>query len=344
MKNILDLNINELEIWMKEHKQSSFRAAQIFQWIYKRVYDFDNMTNIPKSLINDLKKEYYIEIPNIVKSLVSQLDETVKLLYRFSDGNIIEAVVMKYKHGNTICISSQVGCRMGCKFCASTIDGMVRNLSAGEMISEILCAEDFVKESISHIVIMGSGEPMDNYDNIIKFIDLANSKHGLNIGQRKITISTCGIVPKIIQMADRKYQITLAISLHASTDEKRKEIMPIANKYSIDEVIKACRYYINMTSRRITFEYALISDVNDSNEDAENLVKLLQGLLCHVNLIPVNNVREREYHKSSKDRIHTFKTILERNGIQTTVRRELGADINAACGQLRKNYMDYEKK
>jgi len=247
---------------------------------------------------------------------------------------------MRYKHGNSICISTQIGCRMGCKFCASTIEGRVRNLSTGEILSQVLAVQNYINERISNIVLMGSGEPLDNYDNVVKFLDVVSAEYGLNIGQRHITLSTCGIVPKIYELADKEFSITLAISLHAFSDEKRKEIMPIANKYSIEEILEACRYYINKTNRRITFEYALVKEVNDGKEDAKALGKLLRGMLCHVNLIPVNEIKENTYKRSSKKCIDDFSEILKAQGIEVTTRREMGSDINAACGQLRRSYME----
>ena len=273
----------------------------------------------------------------------SNIDGTKKLLLAFRDGNLIESVIMKYKHGNSICISTQVGCRMGCKFCASTIEGRVRNLTAGEILSQIMVAQHLIQERISNVVLMGSGEPLDNYDNVMKFLEIVNAEYGLNIGQRHITLSTCGIVPKIYELADKELSITLAISLHAFSDEKRREIMPIANKYSIKEILEACRYYINKTTRRITFEYSLVKDVNDSIEDAKSLGKLLKGLLCHVNLIPVNEVKENSFKRSSQKTIENFEETLKNHGIEVTVRREMGSDINAACGQLRRSYMKTQK-
>ncbi|MDT8716473.1 23S rRNA (adenine(2503)-C(2))-methyltransferase RlmN [Clostridium sp. 19966] len=340
MINILDLTLEELETWIKERRQSTFRAKQVFDWLYKGVSSFQDMKNINNELRMLLQNNFYIGLPDIVEALHSDLDDTRKLLLKYKDGNVIEAVIMKYKYGNTICISSQVGCRMGCKFCASTLNGMVRNLTAGEMIGEIIAASKLINERISNVVIMGSGEPMDNYDNIIKFIELSNFEKGLNIGQRHITVSTCGLVPKIYELADNKYQITLAISLHAPNDDVRKMTMPIANKYSIVDIMDACKYYINMTGRRITFEYALINGVNDSKSDALELSSLIKGMLCHVNLIPMNEVKESSLKKSNAENIQSFKSILEREGIQTTIRRELGSDINAACGQLRKSYIE----
>lgn len=339
MKNLLDFTLDEFSSWLKENGESAFRAKQVYSWIYKEVWDFDDMRNLPKSLKEKLKENFKIVIPEIVEEFRSKDDDTRKLLLALEDGNLIECVIMKYKHGNTICISTQVGCRMGCKFCASTIDGRVRNLTSGEILSEIMIAQKTLGERISNIVLMGSGEPLDNYDNVVKFLKEVNAEYGLNIGQRHITISTCGLVPKIYELADEGLTITLAISLHAFSDEKRKEIMPIANKYSIKEILDACEYYIKKTNRRVTFEYALVKDVNDGNEDAKALGQLLKGMLCHVNLIPVNEIKENSFKRSSNKRIEEFAEILKSKGIEATVRREMGSDINAACGQLRRSYI-----
>lgn len=340
MYNILDFNLEKLKQWMKENKESEFRAKQIFDWIYKNIWDFDQMTNIPKNTREKLKSSFYIEIPEVVHMYKSKLDDTFKFLYKYKDGNIIESVVMKYKHGNSICVSTQIGCRMGCKFCASTLEGIVRNLSSGEILAQVLKSQEQIGERISNIVLMGSGEPLDNYDNVMEFLDSVNAEYGLNIGQRHITLSTCGIVPKIIELADKNMQITLAISLHAPSDELRKTMMPVAHKYSIDEVIKACKYYISKTNRRITFEYALVNGVNDTRECGFQLIQLLRGILCHVNLIPVNEVKEREFKKSSSNNVKDFYEILSSHGIEATIRREMGSDINAACGQLRRSYLE----
>lgn len=338
MQNILNYTMDELTKWMKDNGEGTFRAKQVLEWIYKKnQWEFSNMTNLSKGLIEKLQKDFCIEIPEVVDVLESKKDGTRKLLLALKDNNLIESVLMKYKHGNSICVSTQVGCRMGCKFCASTLEGMVRNLTSGEILSQIMIGQKILGERISNIVLMGSGEPFDNYDNVMKFIELVNSEYGINIGQRHITISTCGIVPKIYEMADKEMQINLAISLHAFSDEKRKEIMPVANKYSIKEILDACQYFINKTKRRITFEYSLVKGVNDSKEDAKSLSLLLKGMLCHVNLIPVNEIKENSFKKST--RVDEFSKILKNYGIEVTVRREMGTDISAACGQLRRSYI-----
>lgn len=339
MINILDLNLVELKRWMKSNGESEFRAKQVLDWIYKEVWEFENMNNIPQSIKEKLQNNFYIGIPELVEEYTSKQNDTRKYLFALNDGNLIESVVMKYKHGNSICISTQVGCRMGCKFCASTIGGMIRNLTSGEMLAQIMKSQNLINERISNVVLMGSGEPFDNFENVIKFLEIVNAENGLNIGQRHITISTCGIVPKIKEFADINMQTTLAISLHASTDEIRMKSMPIANKYSIAEIIDVCKYYINITNRRITFEYALVKGLNDSTRDAEKLSALLKGMLCHVNLIPINEIKENELKRSSNDDVTEFKRVLESNNIQTTIRREMGLDINAACGQLRGSYI-----
>lgn len=340
MDNILNYSLEELSNWMKENKESAFRAKQVFSWIYKGVWKFEDMKNLPKATIEKLNNSFSIEKPKIVHKYESKLDKTTKFLFAFNDGNIIESVVMKYKHGNSICISTQVGCRMGCKFCASTLEGRIRNLTAGEMLAEVLLAQETIGERISNIVLMGSGEPLDNFDNVTKFIELVNADYGLNIGQRHITLSTCGLVPKIYELADKGYSITLAISLHASNDKRRREIMPIAKKYSIDEILMACDYYIEKTKRRITFEYSLVSGINDSVEDAIELSQLLKGRLCHVNLIPVNEIKENTLKRPSKKTIEEFERTLNKYKIEVTVRREMGSDIDAACGQLRRKYLE----
>ena len=270
----------------------------------------------------------------------SQIDGTKKYLFRLYDGNLIESVFMRYHHGNSVCISSQVGCKMGCRFCASTLNGCVRNLEPSEMLDQIYRIQSLTGERVSNIVIMGSGEPMDNYDNVVKFLGLINSDKGLNISQRNITVSTCGLVPRIKQLAELKLQITLAISLHAPNDELRKTMMPIAYTYSIEQIMDACRYYLSQTARRISFEYSLVKGVNDSPECARQLIKLVHGMNCHINLIPVNPIKERDYEQSEKNSIHNFKEILEKAGVNVTIRREMGRDIDGACGQLRQNHIE----
>jgi 23S rRNA (adenine2503-C2)-methyltransferase len=344
MINILDLNLQELKNWMNTNKESEFRAKQIFDWIYKNIWSFHDMNNIPTTLRNKLDNTFYIEIPEIIETLKSESDETQKFLLGYKDGNVIETVVMKYKHGNSICVSTQIGCKMGCKFCASTIGGVVRNLSSGEILAQILAAQKAIGERISNVVLMGSGEPLDNYDNVLKFIHLANADYGFNIGQRHITLSTCGIVPKIYELAEEDLQITIAISLHAPNDLLRKSMMPIAYKYSIEELINACKSYIEKTNRRVTFEYSLVKGVNDGPEQAEQLISLLRGILCHVNLIPINEIRENSYEKSTSDNVKAFYNKLTSLGIETTIRKEMGADINAACGQLRRSYLQGENE
>ena len=270
----------------------------------------------------------------------SQIDGTKKYLFRLYDGNLIESVFMRYHHGNSVCISSQVGCKMGCRFCASTLNGCVRNLEPSEMLDQIYRIQSLTGERVSNVVIMGSGEPMDNYDNVVKFLGLINSDKGLNISQRNITVSTCGLVPRIKQLAELKLQITLAISLHAPNDELRKTMMPIAYTYSIEQIMDACRYYLLQTARRISFEYSLVKGVNDSPECARQLIKLVHGMNCHINLIPVNPIKERDYEQSEKNSIHNFKEILEKAGVNVTIRREMGRDIDGACGQLRQNHIE----
>lgn len=339
LENILDFSINELKNWMIENGEKEFRTKQVFDWIYKDCSLFDQMRNLPEGLRKKLKEKLYVGIPEVVERYRSQDGDTNKFLFKYLDGNIIETVVMHYKHGNSICVSTQFGCRMGCSFCASTVNGMVRNMTSGEILGQILAARKIIGERISNVVLMGTGEPLDNFENVLKFIDTVNADYGLNIGQRHITLSTCGLVPQIIKLADMDYQITLAVSLHAPNDRIRAGMMPIAKKYSIKEILDACRYYIEKTNRRITFEYALIKGQNNSPENASELADILKGMLCHVNLIPVNTVVEKGFSKPSQEEINAFSSILAKRGIETTVRREMGSDINAACGQLRRSYL-----
>lgn len=339
--DIKSMNEHELQEFMLSLGEKKFRAEQVYRWLHKKlVTDFEEMTNLSESLRAKLKEKCRLTALTAEKVQVSQADGTSKFLFRLYDGNLIESVLMKYHHGNSVCISSQVGCNMGCRFCASTLDGMVRNLTPSEMLDQIYRIQTISGERVDNIVIMGSGEPMDNYDNVIRFLELINAEKGLNISARNITVSTCGLMPKIYQLADLKLQITLAISLHAPNDDLRRTMMPVANKYSIAEIMEACRYYISKTGRRISFEYSLVKDVNDTKECAGQLIKLVKGMNCHVNLIPVNPIKERDYRQSEKRAIEDFKNKLEKNGINVTIRREMGRDIDGACGQLRKRFME----
>lgn len=334
--NLKDLTLPELEDFLILNGEQKFRAKQIFKWLSLGVTDFDEMTDISKALRAKLGGISYISKITIVRKLVSKIDKTTKYLFKLGDGNTVEAVIMYYKHGITICISSQVGCRMGCKFCASTIGGLVRNLSAGEILDEVIFAQKDIGERISNIVMMGIGEPLDNFDNVIKFLKNVNDPLGLNIGYRHISLSTCGIVKNIVELEKADIPITLSISLHAPTNDLRSEIMPVNKAYDVDTLIDACRHYVNTTKRRISFEYTLINGVNDSENVARILAKKLKGMLCHVNLIPVNEVDETGFKKSGRQTVEKFTKVLEKNGITTTVRRKLGSDINASCGQLRR--------
>ena len=337
MIEISSLSFDELQENIAQMGMPRFRAKQIYEWLHKKNVDsFDKMTNLDKALRVRLSEEFTIAVPAVSRKLVSKIDGTVKYLFEFSDGECVESVVMKYKYGNSICVSTQVGCAMGCTFCASTKAGRVRNLTAGEILGQIYRAQTDTGERISHIVLMGIGEPLDNFDNVMKFLDMVSDENGLNIGQRNISLSTCGVVPNIYKLAERKMQITLSISIHSPTDELRTSMMPINKKYPISELVKACRSYVKTTGRRISFEYSLIKGVNDSPECAEKLCELLKGMLCHVNLIPVNTIEQSDYRKSDKEAIEKFKNIIEKHKITATVLRKLGADINAACGQLRR--------
>lgn len=336
MINLKDLTYSELEKFMKELGEPSYRAKQIFSWISRGIASFDDMTDISKKLRSKLAEVSCLSTAKIEKKFVSAIDGTRKYLIKLGDGNMVECVAMFYKHGITVCISCQVGCAMGCRFCASTIGGRIRHLSAGEILDQVICVQNDVGERISNIVMMGIGEPLDNFDNVVKFLYNVNHKEGLNIGYRHISLSTCGIVDKIYELGKLNLPITLSISLHAPTDLIRKTIMPIANKFSIDELIEACKKYIEITGRRISFEYAIIKGVNDSPHCAELLSERLKGMLCHVNLIPVNNVEENEFVKPDRSGVERFKALLEARGLNVTVRRELGSDISASCGQLRR--------
>ena len=343
MKNIKDYNLEELKEELKGIGEKPFRAEQIFKWLYQdKVKSFDDMTNLSLKLREKLKENYTICNFKILKKQESS-DGTKKYLFDVLDGNAIETVLMSYHHGYSICVSSQIGCKMGCKFCASTGIKFVRSLTSGEIVEQILAVEQDENIRISNIVFMGIGEPLDNFDNVINAVKIINNPKGLNIGARHISISTSGLVPMIYKLAEQNTQCTLSISLHATTNEKRSSMMPVNNAYNIEELIQACKDYIKVTNRRISFEYALAKDNNDNLEDAKRLVKLLKGMLCHVNLIPINKIENGEYTKSSNENIIKFRDYLNDHGIVATIRRELGSDIDAACGQLRRKNLKEEK-
>lgn len=335
LKNFTEAEMKE---FMKEIGEKAFRGTQVYSWIYKGAKTFGDMKNIPKSLREKLEEVSYIGNIDIELKLESKDGKTKKYLFLLNDGNIIETVMMDYDSRVTVCVSNQVGCRMGCRFCASTMDGLVRNLEPWEILDQIMKIQEDTGKRVSNLVLMGSGEPLDNYDNTKQFLKIVNDENGLNIGYRHITLSTCGIVPKIYELADLEIPINLAISLHSPYDDKRKEIMPVANKYSINEILDACRYYIKKTNRRVTFEYSLIKGVNDGKKEAEALAALLKGMLCHVNLIPINEVDERDFKKPDKAFIYKFRDYLEERNIPATVRISMGSDISGACGQLRRKH------
>ena len=339
MTEIKSLSIDELKTALKEMGEKPFRAGQIFKWLHEGVESFEEMSNLSKDLRARLAENFLLTVPEVARKQVSRVDGTVKYLWRLRDGNCVESVLMHYEHGVSVCVSTQVGCRMGCKFCASTLDGVERGLTAGEMLSQIYAIQKDCGERVHGTVLMGSGEPLDNYDNVLKFLRLINDPNGQNMGQRHITLSTCGLVEKIYALAEENLQITLAVSLHAPNDEIRTQTMPVAKLYDMDRLLQACREYAEKTKRRITFEYALIHGVNDGDAHARELAGRLRDMLCHVNLIPVNDVKERNYIKSSAERVKRFASILSENGVETTVRRKLGSDIDAACGQLRRSHI-----
>lgn len=339
--DIKSLNKEELKNELMAMGLKGFRADQIYQWMHvKLARSFDDMTNISKDLREQLKSKYDYTVLDMERVQESKLDGTKKFLFKLYDGNFVESVFMRYKHGNSVCISSQVGCKMGCKFCASTLDGWERNLLPSEMLEQIYEITRITGERVSNVVVMGTGEPMDNYDNLVKFYKLLTDENGLNISGRNVTVSTCGIVPMMRKLADEDLNLTLALSLHATTDEKRRNLMPIANTYSISELMDVCKYYYKKTGRRITFEYSLVGGVNDKAEDAKELIALAGDVGAHVNLIPVNPIKERDYVRSDASAIQAFKNKLEKNGINVTIRREMGQDIDGACGQLRRRRME----
>jgi len=338
-KDLKSLNLEELISELNNLGEKAFRAKQLYQWMHvKLARSYEEMTNISKELKEKLKENFAYTSVNMVTFQESRIDGTRKYLFELADGNVVESVWMQYKHGNSVCISSQVGCRMGCRFCASTIDGLERNLLPGEILDQIYYITRHTGERVSNIVVMGSGEPMDNYDNVLKFIHMLTDEHGLHMSQRNVTVSTCGIAPRIRQLAEENLQITLALSLHATTDEKRRKLMPIANAYGLKEVLEACKYYFDKTGRRLTFEYSLVRGVNDTEEDAKELVELVGHLNCHVNLIPVNPIEERDFRESTTQAIRAFQARLEKSRINVTIRREMGRDIDGACGQLRRRH------
>lgn len=337
MKDIKSFTLEELQKEMESMGEKPFRARQLYQWMHRKLArDYEEMSNLPLSLREKLSQHFAYTSIRPVKVQKSAIDGTEKYLFELSDKSLVESVWMKYKHGNSVCISSQVGCRMGCAFCASTLGGLERSLLPSEMLDQIYAITLLSGERVSNVVVMGTGEPLDNYENLLRFLKLLTDENGLHISQRNITVSTCGLVPEMRRLADEKLQITLALSLHAPNDEKRRKLMPIANRYSVRELMEVCAYYFETTGRRITFEYALAKGVNDTFQDAKELSELIKGLNCHINLIPVNPVKERNFSRSGRTEILTFKNKLEKNGINVTIRREMGRDIDGACGQLRR--------
>ena len=336
--NLKNLTLPEMNTLFAQMGQPAFRAKQVYGWLHRGVISYDEMTNLPKDLRQRLAGEYPICAPSVVRKQESQRDGTIKYLWKLSDGNCVETVLMRYHYGNTVCISTEVGCAMGCKFCASTLGGLVRRLEPFEMLDQVLFTQVDSGLPVSHIVLMGIGEPLDNFDNVMRFLELVNSENGMNISMRHISLSTCGLVPKIDELAKRKLQLTLSVSLHAPNDEVRNTIMPVNKAYPSEELLAACRRYYEATSRRISFEYAMINGVNDTDECAKELLRRLKGLPAHFNLIPLNHVEESPLKPSTKGQVARFQKILEDGGVTATVRRTLGGDIDASCGQLRRKY------
>ncbi len=343
-KDIKSMCLAELEEELKAGGHKAFRAGQIFQWIHEKLADsFEEMSNLSKDLRRQLEGQYRLVTLKKEDVKISKIDGTRKYLFGLSDGNVIESVLMRYKHGNSVCISSQVGCGMGCRFCASTLDGLKRNLEPSEMLDQVYRIQKDTGERVSHVVVMGAGEPLDNYDNLLRFIRLISHEKGLNISQRNITVSTCGIVPGIQRLAEEGVSVTLALSLHAPDDQVRRTLMPVAYKYALKDILPACHTYFKRTGRRLTFEYSLVKGVNDNLKEAQALARLLKGQQGHVNLIPVNPIKERDYVQSDRKAVEEFKGCLEKNGITVTVRREMGRDINGACGQLRRSFIEEKR-
>ncbi len=338
--DIKSMSLLELTDFVTHLGEKGFRGKQLYQWMHEKLSpSIDDMTNLPAGFRKKLKEECIYTLLRQKDVQVSK-DGTKKYLFLLQDGNAVESVLMRYKFGNSLCISSQAGCRMGCRFCASTLEGLVRNLTPSEMLEQVYQITRDTGERVSHVVVMGTGEPLDNFDNLLRFIELLTGEGGQNLSQRNVTVSTCGLVPKIRELAEKKLQITLALSLHAPNQEKRRELMPVANKYELSSVIDACKTYVELTGRRITFEYSLVAGANDSPEDAKELADLIKGINCHVNLIPVNPIKERNYKRPKGEAVQGFKNKLEKYGINVTIRREMGQDIDGACGQLRKKYME----
>ncbi len=339
-RDLKALPLLQLKEAVAEMGEKPFRAAQLYDWMHVKLAEsYDEMTNLPAAFREKLKEAYPLTVLKTVREQTSAIDGTKKFLFALPDGNLVESVWMRYKHGNSVCISSQVGCRMGCRFCASTLDGLERGLLPSEMLDQIYRIQRITGERVSNVVVMGSGEPLDNYGNVLTFLRMLTDGNGLHISQRNVTVSTCGIVPKMYELAEEGLQITLALSLHATTDEKRRRLMPIANKYHMEELMAACRNYFEKTGRRLTFEYSLVGGVNDTPEDAEELIALAKPLGSHVNLIPVNPIKERDFVQSNQKAIAAFRGRLEKAGVNATVRREMGRDIDGACGQLRRRHM-----
>ncbi|MCM1176033.1 MAG: 23S rRNA (adenine(2503)-C(2))-methyltransferase RlmN [Blautia sp.] len=338
--DIKSLTLPQLQKALEQFSEPSYRAKQLYEWMHRKLAaDYGEMTNLPKAFREKCGESFTYTALRAVKVQESRIDGTKKFLFALPDGNLVESVWMRYRHGNSVCISSQAGCRMGCKFCASTLNGWERNLLPSEMLDQIYAITRLTGERVSNVVVMGTGEPLDNYDNLLRFLTLLTDENGLHISQRNVTVSTCGIVPGIRKLARERLQITLALSLHAATDEKRRSLMPVARRYPLDELMYACTYYFEKTGRRITFEYSLADGVNDTKEDAEKLTALIKPLNCHVNLIPINPVKERNFRQSDRRAVEGFKNKLEKNGINVTIRREMGRDIDGACGQLRRSHM-----
>ena len=344
MTDLKSMTLEEITVALRAMGEPQFRGKQVFTWLHRGITDFDQMINIPKSLREKLRAEYTLTVPTVARKQESKLDGTIKYLWELSDGNCIETVLMSYHHGNTVCISSQVGCRMGCKFCASTLAGKVRDLRPSEMLDQVLFTQLDSGREISNIVLMGIGEPLDNFDAVLRFLELVNSPDGMNIGMRHISLSTCGLVDKIKLLAEKKLQLTLSVSLHSPDNESRNKIMPINKRWNVEEVLAACKEYYEITGRRVSFEYTMISGVSDSPEQAELLAKKLSGMGAHVNMIPLNDVEETGLHTSSREAIARFQSILQSHGITATVRRTLGSDIDASCGQLRRKFEKNDQK